>query len=334
MIPDYTALAICALAIVGEVMHARRCRRVARLAFGPAARPHSWTQCAPLLRVVAVTLLACGMTVLFLLVPRVARPALMPEGGFRHLVIALDVSPSMKLKDAGPARNQTRSARASEVVMSVLERIALEQLRVSVVAFYTGAKPVVVDTFDIEVVKNVLDDLPLDMAFDVGKTSLIEGVKQSAALARSWQPGSTTLLIVSDGDSVPDTGLPQLPPSISQMLVMGVGSASAGQNIDGHLSRQDAPTLRQLAARLRGAYHDINEKHLPSKQLASLAQSLPMRDDAGKGRRELALAAVGIGAALLAGLPVMLAVAGTSWRSARRSIGKTARPILTTVVRK
>ena len=318
MIPEWTSLAVAVLAIAGEWMHARRCRRVARLAFGPAASPRAWTQCAPLLRVLAVTLLAFGMTQLYLLVPKVARPALVPEGGFRHLVIALDVSPSMKLKDAGPERNQTRSARASEVVMSVLERIALEQLRVSVVAFYTGAKPVVVDTFDIEVVKNVLNDLPLDMAFDVGKTSLIEGVKQSAALARSWQPDSTTLLIVSDGDSIPDTGLPEMPRSISQVLIMGVGSARAGQNIDGHLSRQDASTLRQLATRLRGAYHDINEKHLPSKQLEALAKTLPMRDDTGKGRRELALAAVAIGAALLAGLPVLLAMAGTPWKAGVR----------------
>ena len=318
MIPEWTSLAAAVLAIFGETLHARRCHRVARLAFGPAASARPWTRCAPFLRVAAVALLAWGMTQLYLLAPRVARPTLVPEGGFRHLVIALDVSPSMKLKDAGPARDQTRAARASEVVLSVLERVALDQLRVSVVAFYTGAKPAVVDTFDIEVVKNVLNDLPLDMAFDVGKTSLIEGVKQSVALARSWQPGSTTLLIVSDGDSIPDTGLPELPPSIGQVVVMGVGNARAGQNIDGHLSRQDASTLRQLATRLRGAYHDINEKHLPSAQLDSLAKALPMRDDTGRGRREFALAAVAVGATLLASLPVLLALAGSSWKAGVR----------------
>ena len=205
--------------------------------------------------------------------------------------------------------------------MSVLERIALDQLRVSVVAFYTTAKPVVVDTYDIEVVKNVLNDLPLDMAFNVGKTSLIAGVKESVALARSWQPGSTTLLIISDGDAIPDTGLPALPPAISQVVIMGVGNARAGQNIDGHLSRQDAPTLRQLATRLRGAYHDINEKHLPSAQLDALSKTLPMRDETGKSRREFALASVAIGAVLLAALPVLLALAGTSWKAGVRVRG-------------
>jgi hypothetical protein len=59
------------------------------------------------------------------------------------------------------------------VILSVLERVALEQLRVSVAAFYTGAKAAVVDTFDLEVVKNILNDLPLEMAFEPGKTLLM-----------------------------------------------------------------------------------------------------------------------------------------------------------------
>jgi hypothetical protein len=70
---------------------------------------------------------------------------------------------------------------------------------------------------------------------------------------------------------------------------------------------------------LRGVYHDVNEKHLPSQQLAALAEALPMRDEADKGRREAALAATAIGAALLAALPVLLAIAGSSWHAATRS---------------
>ena len=88
----------------------------------------------------------------------------------------------------------------------------------------------------------------------------------------------------------------------------------AGQNIDGHLSRQDAPTLRQLATRLRGTYHDVNEKHIPSARLSSLAKALPMRDADSKGHRELALGSVALGAALLSLLPLALALAGSPWR--------------------
>lgn len=163
-------------------------------------------------------------------------------------MIALDVSPSMQLADAGPNRQQRRAQRASEVLMSVLSRIALDQVRISVVAFYNGAKPVVVDTYDLEVVRNIIQDLPLDYAFDLGKTKLLDGVREAANLARPWQPGSTTLMIVSDGDTVPDTGLPELPRSIAQTVVIGVGDAAAGTYIDGHQSRQDAATLRQLSA--------------------------------------------------------------------------------------
>src|SRR4029450_5781767 len=96
-------------------------------------------------------LVTWGALQLYLLAPRASRPQLVPEGGYRHLVIALDVSPSMQLKDGGPQRQQTRAKRASEVVLSMLERVALDQMRVSVVAFYTSAKPAVVDTLAIEV---------------------------------------------------------------------------------------------------------------------------------------------------------------------------------------
>ena len=38
--------------------------------------------------------------------------------------------------------------------------IPLEEFKVSVVAFYNGAKPVVIGTKDFEVVRNILGDLP------------------------------------------------------------------------------------------------------------------------------------------------------------------------------
>jgi len=226
----------------------------------------------------------------------------------------------MQLSDAGPGGQQTRAKRAAEVLMSILSRVVLEQCRVSVVAFYSSAKPVVIDTADPEVVRNVLDGLPLDQAFNVGKTRILDGIKEACDLAKDWRAGSTTLVIASDGDTVPDAGMPTLPPSIGQVLVIGVGDARLGKFIDGHQSRQDASTLRQVAARLRGAYHDGNEKHLPSPSLNALAQTLPMREEKETGRRELAIGATVVGAALLALIPVALAFAGSSWRPGRRVV--------------
>jgi Ca-activated chloride channel family protein len=317
MIAELIALLVLGLVALAEWLHQRRCRRVAILAFGPSGKTRSWIAAVPVVRTVASALLAWGLINLYLLDSRQLKPRQVPEGGYRHLLIALDVSPSMQLKDAGPAGEQTRAQRASELLMSVLDRSALDQMRVSIVAFYTGAKPVVVDTFDLAVVKNILDDLPLDIAFDIGKTAIIDGIKEAFALARPWKKESATLLLVSDGDTVGDTGMPPLPASIAQVLVVGVGDSRGGKFIDGHQSRQDASTLRQVANRLRGAYHDGNEKHLPSQQLAALSKVLPLQDENEKGKRELSLVAVGAGALALAGLPLALALAGSSWQAGR-----------------
>jgi Ca-activated chloride channel family protein len=325
MIAELIALGVFALVALAEWLHAQRCHRVAILAFGPSGKTRPWLAAAPMVRTVASTMLAWGLLNLYLLDARLLKPRQTPEGGYRHLLIALDVSPSMQLKDAGPAGEQTRAQRASELLMSVLDRSALDQMRVSIVAFYTGAKPVVVDTFDLEVVKNILNDLPLDVAFDVGKTAIIDGIKESLALAKPWKKDSTTMILVSDGDTVGDTGMPPLPASIAQVLVVGVGDSRSGKFIDGHQSRQDASTLRQVAARLRGVYHDGNQKHLPSQQLAALSKVLPMQDENEKGKRELSLLAVATGAATLAGLPVALALAGSSWQAGRGSINKVKR---------
>ncbi|MBI2924604.1 MAG: VWA domain-containing protein [Verrucomicrobia bacterium] len=319
-----TAFAALALVALAEWLHARRCRRVARLAFGPSGKPREWTAFVPHARAGAVGALAWGLLTLLFMDSRVRRSNEIPEGGYRHLVIALDVSPSMQLKDGAAGAQKTRMQRAAEVLLSILQRIALDQVRVSVVAFYTGAKPAVVDTFDIEVVKNILNDLPLDMAFDIGKTRLIDGIRESLVLAKPWEEASTTLIVASDGDTVPDTGLPPLPRSINKVLVLGVGDARTGKYIDGHQSRQDASTLRQLATRYNGSYFDVNEKHLPSPQLTALANVMPMKDVAEKGRREWALSLVTAGATLLAGLPVALALAGTSWQAGRQKSLKEA----------
>jgi Ca-activated chloride channel family protein len=170
-----------------------------------------------------------------------------------------------------------------------------------------------------------MDDLPLEIAFNPGQTNLLDGVRESVALARDWLPGTTTLLIVSDGDTVPDTGLTRLPPSIRDALVLGVGSNGAGINIDGHLSRQESSGLRQLAARLGGNYFDANERNVPSRELAMFARALPPRRDDKPGRREWALAAVTAGASILALLPAALAAFGSGWKPHARTAGRRVR---------
>src|SRR4029077_13123276 len=167
----------------------------------------------------------------------------------RHVLIVLDVSPSLRLKDAGPNAQESRMKRASVVMDSFLQRVPVELYLLSVLACYNGAKPVVVDTKDLEVVRNIFGDLPMHHAFAAGKTDLFSGLSEAAKVAHPWQPRSTLLLMISDGDEVPSSGVPKMPASVGDVLIGGGGAPRQGSFIDGRMSRQDTSTLRQIAVR-------------------------------------------------------------------------------------
>jgi Ca-activated chloride channel family protein len=170
------------------------------------------------------------------------------------------------------------------------------------------------NTKDLEVVRNILTDLPMQYAFKAGKTDIFAGLEEAARIARPLPPKSSTVVLLSDGDTVPATGMPKLPVAVAHILVVGVGNPNTGKFIDGHLSRQDSSTLRQVALRLGGVYHDGNEKHLPTDLLKQITQGGKAGLLAKLTRREYALAACAAGATVLAGLPWLLSLFGTRWR--------------------
>lgn len=309
-------LAACALAIVmlgAEWLHARRCRRMAYLAFGPTRRPAAWARLAPLLRIIAATAMCWGMVTLILLEPKVHRGEELPESDMKHAVLVLDVSPSMRLQDAGPSAIQSRMQRASDVMDSFFKRVAIQQYRLSVVAVYNGAIPVVIDTNDVDVVRNILSDLPMHYAFVAGKTNIFSGLEEAARIARPWKPRSATLILVSDGDTVPATGMPKMPASVGNVVVVGVGDPVAGGFIDGRQSRQDTSTLRQIAVRLGGTFHNGNENHLSTNLLNKLTKTGTSSKWEQLTRREYALICCGLGAMIYACLPLLLHYFGTRW---------------------
>jgi Ca-activated chloride channel family protein len=310
-------LATCALVVLAcaaEVLHTQRARRVALLAFGPERRPAFWAYAAPALRVLGLAALCWGLVTLLYAVPKVHKANPLEGVEPRHLVLVLDVSPSMQLKDAGPTKKQKRSERAAHIMQSFFERIPIELYRVSVLAFYTEAKAVVVDTTDLEVVRNILFELPMSYAFDAGQTNLFAGLEEAAKLAKPWNPGSTTVVIVSDGDTVASTGMPKMPASVAHVLVVGIGDAKVGSFIDGHQSRQDVSTLRQVAVRLSGSYHNGNELHLATSLLTEIGQVRGRSVLDRLTQREYALIASALGAFTLAALPYALHHGGTRWR--------------------
>src|SRR5262245_32651721 len=105
LIADYILLATwcaCGAAVLGifaEWLHARRSRRLGRLAFGPDSQPRLWTQIAPPLRVIALSGVVWSLIVLMAFEGS-NRANERKSKATRHLMVMLDVSPSMQLQDA------------------------------------------------------------------------------------------------------------------------------------------------------------------------------------------------------------------------------------------
>ena len=241
-------------------------------------------------RVLALTAMAWGLVTLFFIRPRTANYDQIPEGGYRHLIIAWDVSPSMQLDDGGfdmgKQKKRTRAQRGAKVLLSLFERIALDQVRISIVAFFTGGKPVVVDTHDLNVVKNILDDLPLDRAFDPGNECHL-GVE--VKLAKGWSraaPRCWSSVTATRAGHRP-ARFPRRSTRYSSpaWAIPGAGYSST------YMSRQ-IHVLRQLARRLGGEYVDVNDVQIPTSQLAEVAEyasstpaKRPPRDRPLRGHR-------------------------------------------------
>ena len=306
--PILVAATTAVLATGAEVLHAMRIRKVRHLAFGPTGRFSTPTILAPVLKVLFLGGLAWALTTLYLLEPKAHRSEVkeIESKERRHLLLVLDVSPSMKLKDSGEDSGLTRTQRSSKLVQSLLKRTTDDKLHITMVAVYNGAKPVVQESRDLEVILNFLDGMDMSSVFPVGKTRLFDGLEEAAKIAREWPSNSATLLLVSDGDTVPATGMPKMPPSIDGVLVMGVGNPTKGSMIDGRQSRQDVGALQQIASRLGGQYHDGNMRHVPSSVLNGLGSLKADGDGLKLTLRGYALITGVISALGLAILPFLL----------------------------
>jgi len=303
------------IALVGELLHLLRVRRIAHLAFGPAAVPRHWARAAPLLRILAHGALAWGLATLMTIEPVVHQTEEIADEEWRHLLLVLDVSPSMLLRDAGASGELRRSERAKELVDSLFERVPIGKFKITVIATYNGAKPVVEDTRDLELVKHIMASLDMRYAFKAGSTRLFDGIAEAARIAKPWRSKSALLVIVSDGDTVPAAGMPELPPSVGGTLVIGVGDHISGKFLAGHQSKQDASTLRQIAIRLGGEFHNGNKRHVPSDILAEAAADSRKPLIERLTLREFAMIAVVAASTLLALLPLLLHYFGTRWRA-------------------
>lgn len=317
------AIGVALLVAVGEGLHARRVGRVARLAFGELGRPALWTFVVPFARIGAAGLATWGLLFLATYDPIEIdrRPS---KKASRHLLVCLDVSPSMQIKDSGPETEKLKRAQwAGKLVQGVLDRLDMETTRITLVGFYTDARVILNETFDKAVVSNALDGLPLYVGFEPGATDVQKGVNRALELARVWPRDSATLLVVSDGDTPSNASMGTIPDSIADSIVIGVGDPVISSLVGGHSSRQDTMSLKQLAARLGGYYHEGNKRHVPSEVLDALTMIQPRMTD-GIGLRDVALAATGVGCGVLglAGPALMMFGRPRLFARARREVGE------------
>jgi len=294
------AIAAAMLATLGEWMHRRRSRRARTLAFAHADGPAAWTAAAPAARVLALSSMVFGCVLLILYRPDLQVSERSDEYSQR-LLICLDVSPSMYVMDAGVGMpRQMRAIQGYEAVRPLLDSIDPSDTRVTLTAFYTRAVPVLLDTDDFNLVRNILNALPLYNAFKPGDTDLRGGVESALQLAKPWPRNSATLLVISDGDSDSRSmGSFHIPPSIAQTIVVGVGDAGVASKIgDGdRRTRQDAASLRSLAARLGGEYIDCNQTVLPPRFTRRLSMRAP-RPPVDRRGRDIGLVSVASGSLL------------------------------------
>jgi len=138
-------------------------------------------------------------------------------------------------------------------------------------------------------------------------------------MAKGWARRSTTLVVISDGDLSKPVNPPARPASIADAIVIGVGDPNRATVISGHASRQDPWTLKSLAGKLDGRYHDGNTRHLPREVLDQLTMTAPRVSDA-LGLREIGLAALGAGCALVGLVGPLLILFGAPHSAARLAL--------------
>lgn len=309
----WAALAAAGLAAIGEWLHSRRVARLSALAFGPSRRPRFWTRAVPAFRVLALAGVAWSLVTLLAYNNR-SRDRDRNAMATRHLMVLLDVSPSMLLPDAGDRGDETRNARAYEVLKSVLDRVPGDNVRFTAAGFYTEARLMVKECKDRELILHLTGGTPFHITYQPGKTDVLKSLNNAGEIMKDWNRKSTTLLVISDGDSVPPTGLKPMPSSVAEVIFAGVGDPGRGTFIDGHLSRQDTANLSQLSRRLGGKFYDCNNRHLPSEALRKLNSEDPATAKWRTDRRLIALITLVVSTAVLCLLPILLEFFGSPWR--------------------
>lgn len=325
------------VAVAAEIAHLRRCNRLREFLFHGCRFPWATVSILGGARIGGTALVAAGLIGLW---SQSVRPSSLnsayDDEEMDRLLILLDCSLSMNLRDAGPNRDLFRGERAAQLVEELLLKADRKLPRTTLVVFANRADALVVDTNDWNVVRQALANRNLSAAlFDDEPTTVGDVLRQVCeGYGEEWPARSAALLLITDGDSEDSIEKLDLPRSIRRLVVAGVGS-SEGRPIGGAVSRQEEASLDALARSAGGRYFNGNESPIP---LDALDRPPPPRVDAvaedeksGPGtagapplpeRSILALALFGAGSLLL----VATTVAGTLLNPANATPQRHERP--------
>jgi Ca-activated chloride channel family protein len=153
------------------------------------------------------------------------------------------------------------------------------------------------------------------------------GIRQTLEHLDDYPEDSTTVFLLTDGDTEELGVVPKLPESVRDVYILGVGDPHQGTFIDDHMSRQDAALLNTLAGRLKGKYIDVNEKHLTTLSLGTLARGTGATKTT-YGLIDIAIFIFAAGAITLALIPVALEYFGSDWKMVRANRPRAAQGVV------
>jgi Ca-activated chloride channel homolog len=308
------------IVLAAELLHLRRCVCLRDLLFPSCRFPKFVVIMLALSRVLGFACVGTGAGKLWVdSVHPAAWNSVFNDEETDRLLIVLDASLSMNLRDAGPERDLSRGERAASLIQELLLRDGDKLPRTSLLVFADKVTGLAIDTNDWNVIRHSLNNRNLSEAlFDNEKTTVGAVLKVVLkGYADKWPERSTVMMLMTDGDSEDSVGAISLPPSIKRSLVIGVGSAE-GKLIGDFQSRQEERNLQAIAKALGGRYFNCNEIPIPPESLgrqpppaaeagANSAEAAARRASAPLGERATwALVLLGAGAVLL----VLVTLAG------------------------